>query len=125
MASVEELEGTVWDPPSNDATPLVRRCHELRRRDVGALAVEELRTLIGQEIGLPWLVPIAVDRLDDDPFASGDLYPGDLFVSLVGVPESYWAQDSPSWLRLHALAEQLASLGDQAATWLATTTGGA
>nr|WP_095876306.1 contact-dependent growth inhibition system immunity protein [Streptomyces sp. TLI_235] len=37
-----------------------------------------LRLLIGQGVGLPHLVPLALDLLERDPAAEGGLFPGDL-----------------------------------------------
>lgn len=124
MATLDALEGT-WPKPDEGATFLVRRCHELRRTEVTELTVEDLRILIGQRIGLRWLVPLAIERLENDPLASGDLYEGDLFASLAGVADSFWATDTTSWLRLRAVAELLVTNGQRAESWLARTRGGA
>jgi hypothetical protein len=50
--------------------------------------------MIGQGFSesLPYLVPLAVERLQDDPFVSGDFYPGDLLKSVVGIAASIWMQ---------------------------------
>ena len=45
---------------------------------VRELTTENLRILIGQQIGLECLVPLALDALEQSPFESGDYYPGDL-----------------------------------------------
>jgi hypothetical protein len=37
--------------------------------------------MIGQNIGLPWLLPLALDRLEENPWAAGDMYPGDLLTA--------------------------------------------
>lgn len=60
-----------WPPPPDSATDLVRRCHRLRRVPVGELTTEGLRVLLGQQIGVPTLLPLAVARLVD-PLAAGD-----------------------------------------------------
>ncbi|WP_370027602.1 contact-dependent growth inhibition system immunity protein [Planotetraspora sp. GP83] len=51
--------------------------HRLRTpgKPLADLTIEDLRLLIGQRIGLPCLVPIAVEWLDHDPMAEGDMYP--------------------------------------------------
>jgi hypothetical protein len=125
MATLDELEGTEWSDAQDGATFLVRRCHELRRKDVDDMTTEDLRLLIGQGIGLPWLVPIAVERLESDPLVAGDFHQGDLFASLLSVQESYWSTDTRSWLRLYEVAKLIATTGELAMTWLARTRGGA
>ncbi|WP_406266166.1 contact-dependent growth inhibition system immunity protein [Actinacidiphila glaucinigra] len=55
--SLEELERDCWPAPSPNATRLITTAHALRRRPVGELTVEDMRLLIGQDIGLPYLLP--------------------------------------------------------------------
>ncbi|MFD4693904.1 contact-dependent growth inhibition system immunity protein [Streptomyces sp. NPDC058463] len=50
---LEELERDRGQAPSPDATRLIATAHALRSRPVGTLTVEDLRLLIGQDIGLP------------------------------------------------------------------------
>jgi hypothetical protein len=52
--------------------------------------IEDLRLLIGQSVGLKYLVPMALDHVEDYPFAAGDFYPGDLLKNVMDVPESFW-----------------------------------
>lgn len=88
--SLEELEGERWGEPTFDSY-LVTTCHRLRKKPVGEFTVEDLRIMIGQQIGLPFLVPIAVEVLAQDPLAQGDFYPGDLLKMVISVPDSFWA----------------------------------
>jgi hypothetical protein len=64
--------------------------HELRRRPVGQLGIEDLRVLVAQRVGLDVLVPLALARLEENPLAEGDFYPGDLLVAVLRVPPAYW-----------------------------------
>jgi len=41
-------------------------------------------------MGMRFLVPIAMDQLKEDPFAHGDLYPGDLLWHVLRVPPEIW-----------------------------------
>ena len=47
--------------------------------------------MIGQGLGLRFLVPLAVEVVERDPLADGDLYPGELLSSLLRTPQSSWA----------------------------------
>lgn len=92
-STLERLEGKKWGDPENpnDApTPLIQKCLRLRRVPLRELTTENLRMLIGQQIGLEHLVPLALDRLAADPLAEGDFYPGDLLKSVVRVEPAYW-----------------------------------
>ncbi|WP_171170967.1 contact-dependent growth inhibition system immunity protein [Streptomyces sp. I05A-00742] len=61
--SLEQLEGHAWGEPAPGATHLVRSVHALRRRPLNTLTADELRRLIGQDVGVPWLLPIALEVL--------------------------------------------------------------
>lgn len=89
--SVEEIEQDAWGGPPDGATRLIRTAFELRRKPVAELTVEDLRLLIGQQIGADVLVPCALDVLASDPLAEGDMYPGDLLIAVMRLPQDYWA----------------------------------
>jgi len=42
--------------------------------------------MIGQGIGLRFLLPRALEELQKNPFAEGDFFEGDLLVAVAGVP---------------------------------------
>jgi hypothetical protein len=75
--SLQELEQSDWGEPTYDSH-LVTTVHRLRRVALREFSVEDLRIMIGQSIGLPYLVPLALQHLRKDPLAEGDFYPGDL-----------------------------------------------
>jgi hypothetical protein len=79
----------------------------LRTRPIGTLGTEDLRILIGQGIGLPWLVPLALETLEVDPLAEGDCYPGDLLASVLGVPAEFWLHEWKWRDRIRAILDTL------------------
>jgi hypothetical protein len=87
--TLDELEGVVWGEPTYDSH-LVLTCHRLRRKPIGEFTVEDLRLMIGQKIGLAYLLPLALEHLEANPFAAGDFYPGDL-LEVVLRAEAKWA----------------------------------
>ena len=64
--NLDQLENFEWGPPTFDSS-LVRTCHRLRQMPIGEFSVEDLRIMIGQNIGLMFLVPLALEKLADDP----------------------------------------------------------
>jgi len=46
--------------------------------------------MIGQSIGLEFLVPIAIRKLANNALVEGDFYPGDLLVYVLSVEQEYW-----------------------------------
>jgi hypothetical protein len=55
--------------------------------------VEELRTMIGQGIGLPWFIPLALEHLEENPLVEGDYFPGDLLLKVLTISPEFWARE--------------------------------
>lgn len=90
--SLDELEGTSWGPAPEGASRLVATVHDLRRKAIGELTAEDLRLLIGQQIGVPFLLPRAIELLKADPLLEATFYPGDLLQAVLRVPASTWSE---------------------------------
>lgn len=54
--SIEQLENDFWKE-SDFPTGLVERCYQYRKIPIGDLTPAQLRMLIGQQIGLKYLIP--------------------------------------------------------------------
>lgn len=93
--SLQELEGEDWGDPKH-TTHMIVKCHQLRRVPLKDLTIEDLRLLIGQHIGLKYLMPLALEALTLNPLAEGDYYEGDLLKNVIHVPEEFW-QSHPQW----------------------------
>lgn len=113
--TLDELEGVTWGPPTFDSG-LATTCHRLRTRPVGEYDAEDLRIMIGQNIGLPWLLPLAIGRLEENPWASGDHYPGDLL--------KMTARATFSWMTRPDLRERLRAVVQRALIDLSTQRAG-
>lgn len=107
MPTVEQLEREVWPDPAPDASYLVRRCTELRRKPVSAFTVEDLRIMLGQAVGVPALLPRAVHVLCADPLTEGDYYPGDLLTVVLRLPDTAWAALEPERQRLASVLAEV------------------
>ncbi|AYN34982.1 hypothetical protein DUI70_4484 [Streptomyces albus] len=109
--SVEELEGRRWPDPPADSIYMVRNVYALRKKPVGDLSVEELQRLIGQDVGLPWLVPMAIDFLRETAprEAEGGWYDEDLLSAVLTRKADLW-QSLPE--AAAALVETLEILKD-------------
>jgi len=86
---------------------LVTECHRLRHIPLKNLAVEELGTLIGQEIGVQYLVPVAIEILDDDPWAGGYMYPGHLMKRVVELPASFRKENPQMVCRFQSVLDEV------------------
>lgn len=89
--NLDQLAGITWGE-STYSSSLVKTCHALRLKPLAEFTAEDCRIMIGQSISLPYLVPLALRLLEEDPFASGDYYVGDLLSALVYLPPEFWQQ---------------------------------
>ena len=64
--SLENLEKDNWGDPDEAPTELIKRCLELRRVPLDSLTIEDLRRMIGQQIGLKYLIPLSIEELEKD-----------------------------------------------------------
>jgi hypothetical protein len=101
--TLEELEGDRWSEPSFPSR-LVTECHRLRKVQLHLFTIENLRIMLGQNIGSRYLVPIALERLEVEPFVEGDFYPGDLLCNVLSLPKSFWVDNPDLRGRVTALA---------------------
>lgn len=99
--TLENLEKNVWPPlDSDDSSYLIQTTYSLRKKQLKDFSVEDLRIMIGQDIGLEYLVPMAIDVLDDNILAEGDLYEGDLLKSVLTSDPEYWKTYTDNWNRI-------------------------
>jgi hypothetical protein len=103
--SLQQLDGQDWGDPTFDSH-LVIECHRLHRVPLRDFTVEDLRITIGQDIGLEHLVPLALERLHDNPFAEGAYYPCDLLVSVLGAEARFWQAHPDLCDQLIAITER-------------------
>ncbi len=82
--------GSAADAP----TPLVKKCCELISKPLNQYTTENLRLMIGQEIGLDYLMPVAIHKLTDNLFAEGDMYEGDLLSNVLNVNPIFWIKNA-------------------------------
>ena len=80
--TLTQLEGRDWGEPDDDSH-LVTTCHKLRHKPLTDFSTEDLRIMIGQDISLEYLMPIALKLLKHRPIAAGDYFPGDLLCSVL------------------------------------------
>ena len=88
--TLEQLDGQDWGEPEF-LSYVVMTCHALRRKPIRSLTDEELRLAIGQQLGLDWLLRLALERLEENPQRSGDFFEGDLLLNVTRLPPDFWA----------------------------------
>ena len=99
--SIEELDGEAWGTPPADSTGLVVRIHELRTVKLRDLSDDDVVTLLLQHEGADWLIPMALDQLDEEQL-KGDWYPGQLLGAVLH-NRAYFESSPDDLGRLHSI----------------------
>lgn len=89
--SIEDLENDYWQDIAFP-TGLVERCYQYRRIPIGNLTAGQIRTLISQQIGLKFLVPLALVLLKKDILMETEFYEGDLLAAVLKADAIFWKQ---------------------------------
>ncbi|MBN8680425.1 MAG: hypothetical protein J0M29_19525 [Chitinophagales bacterium] len=113
--TLEKLENEVW-PEDGTSSYLIETCSALRKKPLPDFEVEDLRIMIGQNISLPILIPMAIKVLEQNILASGDFYPGDLLTVLLKSEKSYWEREPLNWNSVCTLFRQQQALLDASDT---------
>lgn len=100
--TLENLEKRSTDNP-NDKSYLIKRCSELYKTPLNEFKIEDLRIMIGQQIGLDYLIPLAIDTLKNNLFAEGDHFEGDLLKNVLSVDTFFWNNNKKHWQILNDL----------------------
>lgn len=87
--TLEILENDRWGEP-NFSSRLVRTCHALRKKPLKNFTTEDLRIMIGQNIGLAYLLPLAIRILCENILVAASFYKGDLLASVLRSDKTYW-----------------------------------
>ena len=94
--TLEILENKVWEKPDYESY-LVTTCYELRKKQLKEFEIEDFRIMIGQNIGLEYLIPLTLEILNNNILSEGDYYEGDLLLSVLKSDENYWKSEKENW----------------------------
>ncbi|MHA6529326.1 contact-dependent growth inhibition system immunity protein [Paenibacillus sp. BAC0078] len=104
---LDELEQIDWGEAPAHSTGLIIKAHELRKLPLQYWTNEDFRLMILQQISLEYLVPIALYRLANNPFNSGELFVGDLLYTIVRIEEDFWKQHVKLHYELDCIIDSL------------------
>lgn len=77
--SIEELENDFWPDLKDYPSPLVERCHKYRKINIKDLQINQIITLLIQDIGAEFLLPLVIERMKED-LSEEDSYNGSSFI---------------------------------------------
>ena len=85
-----EQQHSITVPEGHSESALGAWYEDVRDKPLGDFTVGELCRACRQELYVHYIVPVMIRQLRKHPLA-GDLYDGELLVSLRSVPAEYWA----------------------------------
>ena len=103
--TLENLEKDYWVEPGYESH-LVLTCHNLRKKPLNEFNAEELRIMIRQDIGLKFLIPIALETFENNILEEGDYYEGDLLEAVLKIEKSFWLQEPTLYDKLSATIKE-------------------
>lgn len=94
-----ELDPGCFDDAETDdyVAMLARR---LGAKPLRKFNATDLYAAIRHNVGLPWLVPLAIVRLEEEPFATAGSHPGDLLTAVMESDTRFWAERHDLWLEV-------------------------
>jgi len=113
--SLEELEKDNWGEVPKDESYLITTCHTLRKKPLSKFEIEDFRILIGQDLSLKYLIPLAIEILEKDILAEGHFYEGDLLNSVLSSSKAYWEIEKEDWDKVKSIFKENISRIEQEA----------
>lgn len=101
--TIENLEKNNWGKIPKDESYLVTTVNKLRKKQLKDFDIEDLRIMIGQNIGLKYLIPLAIVELEQNILAEGDFYEGDLLNSILNSDKVFWKDNKDDWQKIITL----------------------
>ena len=88
--ALQDLVGPL-DTGTHDSG-LIQSMHRVWAIPLKQLTLGDLRLVIGQKRGLPYLIPLALAHLEQHPLAEATYYHGDLLRMVAQVDVAFWRQ---------------------------------
>jgi hypothetical protein len=111
--TLEELERDYWGEAAEEDTSLVKRAHRLRQKPLNEFKIDDLRFMLLQQIGVPFLLPLALNHLEANPLVAGNYYPGDLLSSVIHIDQALLSEMPVLMERIVKVVESGIQLMDQ------------
>lgn len=104
--TLEELTGFRAGNADDAPTNMVGTIVGAYKKPLNQLSDWEIRFLVSQREGFPYVLDLVWPRLEGDPLFDGGMYPGDVLSSLAAADEDIWADRPEYRARLKALCDQ-------------------
>ncbi len=107
--SLIELDPDAWQHADLEDAEVAALAKRAATKPVRRLDPGELLPLLRRGFSLQVILPMAMAKLEADPFLRASTHPGDLLVAAMETNPAYWASNKTLWL------EMMLILGDAAA----------
>ena len=101
--SLENLEKNNWGEVPQDESSIVQRLYRLRKVPLEKLSTDDIRFMIIQEAGLSFLLTLALELLQDNLYAEGNYYKGDLLAAIFQIKPENWKGNKELWIEIEKL----------------------
>lgn len=112
--SLAELDAETWASADLDDAEIALLARRVATKPVRRLEPGELLPLIRRGLSLEFAVPLAMTRLEDDPFLKASTHTGDLLVALMEASPVFWATNKPAWMDMMLILGEAASRVEKA-----------
>lgn len=110
--SLQELEGEDWGEPRPKIawSNLVQRVYKMRRLPVESLTVRDIETLLGQGLSLKYVMPVAMDLLQEDPWEDDGFLLHAVLGDSSGCKVEFWQQHPQLWAAMREILQRAITL---------------
>ena len=77
-------------PPLEEASSIQQRIIKLYNTVIEEYSLGDIRFMIGQNLGIDFLINIAFDHLKENIFLDSEYYEGDLLSIILRIPSEFW-----------------------------------
>lgn len=103
--NLENLEKNNLGEVPLDESSIVQRLYRLRKIPLEEFTIDDVRFMIIQETGLPYLLTISIEILEKDLLAEGNYYEGDLLGAIMKIRPDNWKGNKELWTEIDTLVK--------------------
>ena len=107
-----EKQPSITVPDEQSDSALGTWYQAVRDKAISDFEIGDLCRACRQELYLDYVVPVAIQCLQEEP-AAGDIYDGELLVALKGVPIDFWARREREAHELIGIAQAASETADE------------
>jgi len=101
--SIQELENIYWEDKDDYISPLLKDCHDFRKIPLKDLSIKQSITLLKQDIGSEFLLPVVLERMNADLFEEDPTDGSTFLESIDTFHNDMFQRSSDMWKPMMAL----------------------